>query len=229
MRTPRCRSGPKGCRLNTKDVTMPKFQPAPRIPQNRSGSSFSLARTERPSAVTSSTARRLSMVSPNCRWSRPTPPPSVRPATPVWPMTPIGQTSPCACAATSSSPRSAPPLAVAVRVAGSTVTPRICDRSTTRPPSQVECPAGLWPPQRTASSRSCSRANRMAVATSAVDRGWRMTAGRRSWTAFQRRRASSYEGSSGVMIGPAKTRRSSLTDRGLMRSRQPSTARGAGG
>jgi hypothetical protein len=73
---------------------------------------------------------RLSIVSPKLRCSRPTPPPSVSPATPVWPMTPIGQTRPWAWAATSSSPSSAPPFARAVRVRGSAATPRIADMST---------------------------------------------------------------------------------------------------
>ena len=41
------------------------------MPQNSSGSSASLARTSRPSAVTSSTAARLSIVRPNWRCSRP--------------------------------------------------------------------------------------------------------------------------------------------------------------
>ena len=76
------------------------------------------ARTRRPSAVTSSTARRLSIVKPCLRCSRPMPPPSVRPPTPVCETTPTGQTSPCACAATSSSPSNAPPATRAVRVVG---------------------------------------------------------------------------------------------------------------
>ena len=48
-------------------------------PPEELGSSDELTRTVRPSAVTSSTARRLSMVRPKCRWRRPIPPPSVRP------------------------------------------------------------------------------------------------------------------------------------------------------
>ena len=52
-----CVTGPsKGCRRNSNDVTIPKFAPAPRMPQKSSGFSSSLARTTRPSAVTSSTA-----------------------------------------------------------------------------------------------------------------------------------------------------------------------------
>ena len=189
VRTPRWRSGPNGWSRNSNAVAIPKFQPAPRRPQKSSGSSVSVARTSRPSAVTSSTAARLSIVSPKWRWRRPTPPPSVSPATPVWPTTPIGQTRPCACAATSSSPRSAPPFARAVRVRGSTSTPRIADMSTRSPPFAPPSPAALWPPDRTAISRSCSRAKRIAVATSSALDGRAMTAGRRSWIAFQRRRA----------------------------------------
>ena len=160
-------------------------------PQNSSGCSVSLARTTRPSAVTSSTAARLSRVRPNPRCSRPTPPPSVSPATPVWPTTPTGHTRPCACAAMSSSPRSEPPFECAVRAAGSTSTPRIADRSMTRPPSQLEWPAGLCPPDRTAISSPRSRPKRIAVATSVALPGRRIAAGRRSCTAFHSRRASS--------------------------------------
>ena len=90
VRTPRWRSGPNGWSRNSNAVAIPKFQPAPRRPQKSSGSSVSVARTSRPSAVTSSTAVRLSIVSPKFRWRRPTPPPSVSPATPVWPTTPVG-------------------------------------------------------------------------------------------------------------------------------------------
>ena len=110
-----------GWRRNVNDVAIPKFAPAPRRPQKSSGFSSSLARTRRPSAVTSSTERRLSIVSPCFRWSRPMPPPRVSPATPVCETTPTGQTSPAACACSSSSARSAPPATRAVRAPGSTV------------------------------------------------------------------------------------------------------------
>ena len=60
-----------GLRRNVKDVAIPKFAPAPRRPQKSSGFSSSLARTRRPSAVTSSTSRRLSIVSPCFRCNRP--------------------------------------------------------------------------------------------------------------------------------------------------------------
>ena len=83
-----------GCSRNSNEVTIPKFAPAPRMPQKSSGCSSSLARTCRPSAVTSSTDSRLSIVRPSLRCSRPIPPPSVRPATPVCETTPTGHTSP---------------------------------------------------------------------------------------------------------------------------------------
>ena len=47
-----------------------------------------------------------------------------------------------------------------------TSTPRIADMSTSRPPFAPPSPAALWPPDRTVISRSCSRAKRIAVATS---------------------------------------------------------------
>ena len=55
----------------------PEFPPPPRMPQNRSAFSVSLARSTRPSAVTISAAIRLSQVSPYLRPSLPKPPPSV--------------------------------------------------------------------------------------------------------------------------------------------------------
>ncbi len=178
------------------------------MPQNSSGSSISLVRTSRPSAVTTSTAARLSIVRPSCRWRRPTPPPSVSPATPVWPTTPTGQTRPCAWAATSSSPRSAPPFARAVRRSGvhgdSAHRRQVHDQAAARPVS----PARLCPPDRTLISRSWSRPKQIAVATSEAFRGRTMAAGRRSWSAFHSRRASSYDPCAGVMTSPPNDRRS---------------------
>ena len=52
----------------------------------------------------------------------------------------------------------------------STRTPVICERSIIRPPSQTALPAMLWPAPRTATSRSCSRANFTAVLMSDVVR-----------------------------------------------------------
>jgi hypothetical protein len=61
----------------------PKLPPPPRSAQNRSGCSSAEARTCSPSALTSSTASRLSQARPCLRSSHPEPPPSVSPATPV--------------------------------------------------------------------------------------------------------------------------------------------------
>ena len=119
------------------------------------------------------------------------PPPSVRPPTPVCETTPTGQTSPCACAAVSSPARCEPPPTRAVRASGSTSTPRIAARSITIPSSHVERPGMLWPPQRTATTSSCSRAKRSAVTTSSAPVGLTISAGRRSIALFQTARAES--------------------------------------
>ena len=166
-----------GARSNSSAVTIPKLGPAPRMPQNRSACSSSLARTWRPSAVTSSTARRQSIARPSLRWRRPMPPPSVRPAMPVCETVPAVHARPTAWAASSSSARRAPPLQRATRRSGSTVTPRIRARSMITPSSQVECPGRLWPPLRTAIGRSSSRANRSAAATSSALVGRRIRRG----------------------------------------------------
>ena len=148
-------------------MAIPKFQPAPRMPQNSSGSSVSLARTNRPSAVTSSTARRLSIVSPKWRCSRPTPPPSVSPATPVWPIDAgradeamrLGGDVELAEERAAVDPRHA-----RRRVDGHAAHPRHVDdeAAVTARVTRRRCGRRTG----TASARSCSRANRMAVATS---------------------------------------------------------------
>ena len=56
-----------GCARNRNDVTTPKLPPPPRTPQNRSAFSSALAVTNRPSASTTSTPSRLSMVRPYLR------------------------------------------------------------------------------------------------------------------------------------------------------------------
>ena len=61
-----------------------------------------------------------------------------------------------------------PPPARTVRLAGSTSTEFRPERSSTTPSSQTPRPPPLWPPPRTASSRSWSRANAIVAATSAV-------------------------------------------------------------
>ena len=77
-----------GCVSNSNDAATPKLPPPPRNAQNRSGSySASTIRTW-PSAVTTSTCVTLSIASPCLPISQPSPPPSVRPATPVVDTTP---------------------------------------------------------------------------------------------------------------------------------------------
>src|SRR5262245_24936181 len=138
------------------------------------------------------------------------PPPSVRPATPVEPTTPPGVTRPAPWVAVSKSSQVAPPPARATLVAGSTSTRRSRVRSITSPPSFMQCPAGLWPPPRTATSRSCVRAKSSAVATSSAPRQRAITAGRRSMRALKQRRASSYPSSPSTRASPANELRSSL-------------------
>ena len=145
--------GPTGWSWNSKLVTTPKFPPPPRSPQKRSAFSVSLARTWRPSAVTTSAESRLSTVMPYFRLSQPKPPPSVRPATPVVELMPSGVARPCACAAASKSASVQPGSTVARRAFGSTWTRFISDRSIMRPSSQTALPAMLCPPPRIETSR----------------------------------------------------------------------------
>src|SRR5207302_1514826 len=148
--------GPTACRRYSNEVTTPKLPPPPRSAQNRSGFSVALVRARRPSAVTTSTAVRLSHERPYLRPMRPTPPPSVSPATPVSAAVPAVVASPKACASRSNSPSSTPDSTRARPARGSTRTLRMDDTSTTRPPSQPDCPDRLWPPPRTAVSRPCA-------------------------------------------------------------------------
>src|SRR6266540_2981652 len=99
------------------------------------------------------------------------PPPKVRPASPVCVTIPAGTASPKACVSRSSSPRSAPAWALAVRASGSTRMPFMRPRSMTIPPSQSESPGKLCPPPLTATGRLVSRANRTAEMTSELVEG----------------------------------------------------------
>jgi hypothetical protein len=86
-------------------------------------------------------------------------------------------------------PHVAPPWARAVRLAGSTVTSFISERSITIPPSQVPLPAALCPPPRTATGTPCSRPNATATVTSSRLVQGATTAGRLSIMAFHTRLA----------------------------------------
>ena len=145
---------------------------------------------------------RLSIASPYFRLSHPMPPPRVSPPMPVWLTRPTGTASPCSCVAASRSPSSAPPPTFARRAAGSTVTWFIRLRSMTRPSSTTHEPDMLWAPQRTATSRPFSAANRTAACTSDSSAHMATASGRRSMAAFQTRRASSYVGSPAPTTSP---------------------------
>ena len=130
------------------------------------------------------------------------PPPSVSPPTPVVEMMPPVVARPNGYPAAFMSPQVAPPSTRAVWVSGSTRTPRMVERSTTRASSAVPNPGTLCDPPRTATVRSFSAANRTAVITSPVLAGRTITAGRRSIMALYTRRASSYSASSAVVTVP---------------------------
>jgi hypothetical protein len=89
----------------------------------------------------------------------------------------VGVASPCACVSWSTSAQTAPPPTVARRIWGSTRTPFIGERSITIPPSQVEKPAMLWLPPRTAIVRLLLRAKPTAAITSVVPAQGTTTAG----------------------------------------------------
>ena len=107
--------------MNSNSVTIPKFPPPPRTAQNRSECSCSEARSIRPSAVTISTATRLSDDRPASRDNQPNPPPSVRPGHTVLLMNPPGTARPCAWVTASNSPHVVPPPHRTRRFLGSTL------------------------------------------------------------------------------------------------------------
>src|SRR5262245_7515525 len=148
-------AGPTGCKVNSKEVTTPKFPPPPRSAQNRSAFSLLLAVRTAPSAVTTSAEMRLSQLRPYLFRSQPIPPPNVRPDTPVCDTIPPGVAREKACVSRSTSAHVAPAWTHAIRRLRSTMTLFICERSITRPSSQIELPATLCPPPRTAISNLC--------------------------------------------------------------------------
>ncbi len=121
----------------------------------------------------------LSTVKPCLRVSRPWPPPSDSPPTPVCEIAPPTPASLNSCALRSKSHQVAPPSTRAVRRSGSTRTPRSWPRSMTRSPSAVEWPAALCPPPRMAGVQPPSRAKVTAAATSAGVAGRMTSAGRK--------------------------------------------------
>ena len=116
---------------------MPKLPSPPRIAQKRSGSLSSLASTTSPSAVTTSAARRSSIVSPFLRARNPMPPARVIPPIPTDPASPKPVTRPCSPVAFVYSPAVIPVSTQAVFASASMSRAFISDRSTTMPPSVV--------------------------------------------------------------------------------------------
>src|SRR6266536_335776 len=169
--------GPTSCSRKVNRVTTPKLPPPPRSAQNSSGCWSRLAVRIAPSAVTASTSARLSTVKPKRRARYPQPPPRVRPATPVSDTNPSTVASPWAWVAWSTSPSRQPGPTWATLAWGSTLTSRICDRSSVKPPSAMEVPAMLWPPPLMLSSSPWSLANPTAAATSWAEAGCRTRAG----------------------------------------------------
>jgi hypothetical protein len=161
-------TGPTGCRRYSNEVTTPKLCPAPRMAQNRSSCCVALAVRRTPSAVTISTASRLSMAKPYLLLSQLCPPPRVSAAMPVVETVPTGVARPKACVSRSNSPPSTPGSARTVRAMGSTRMLFMRDKSSIRPPSQTALPAILCPPPRIETRRSCARANCTAAMTSAA-------------------------------------------------------------
>ncbi len=120
------------------------------------------------------------MVRPWRRVRCPSPPPRVRPPTPVVEMIPLGTASPYGWAAWSTSPQRQPACTRTVPVFGSTRMPRMGERSTTRPSFTEPSPPALWPPPRMARGMPLFRAKARAVCTSVASTQRASAAGRLS-------------------------------------------------
>ena len=198
-----------GWSRNSNAVAIPKFQPAPRRPQKSSGSSVSLARTRRPSAVTSSTARRLSIVRPKCRWQ-----PARRRRRASARRRRCGRRrrpgrrgrAPARRRRARRGARRRSPGRCAV--AGSTVDAAHRGHVDDEAAVDARVARGAVAAGPDGDLQVVLAPEAMAVATSPASRGRTMTAGRRSWTAFHSRRASSYVADAGVMTSPPTVRRS---------------------
>src|SRR5215217_3126245 len=209
---PASTSGPTGWSVSSSAVTTPKFPPPPRRAHSSSGCSVADARTRSPSAVISSAASRLSHASPCLRSSQPEPPPIVRPATPVVETRPPVVARPCSCVARSTCAHVAPPPTRAIRATGSTVTSSIPRTSRTRPSSRRDRPATEWPPARTATDRSWSRAKARAAMTSSGAAHRATRRGRVRTMALNSTHASSNSGAPGPYRPPRRRKRSSSAE-----------------
>ena len=165
--SPRFTSGPTSCSANSNSVTTPKLPPPPRSAQCRSAFSAADAVTTR--AVGGDDARRHEVVAAQAVLAR-------QPADPAAEAQ-AGDAGVADHAARHGQtvllrgrveigPGCAAAAARAARAGVDGDTSRIALRSIIRPSSTTPWPAKLWPPPRTAISRSCSRANPIAAATS---------------------------------------------------------------
>ena len=125
------------CNRSWRRVATPKLPSPPRIAQKRSGSLSSLACTISPSAVTTSAASRLSIVSPFFRTRKPIPPASVIPPIPTEPVSPRPVARPRSPTALVYSPAVIPVSTQAVFASASMSRARMPERSITIPPSLV--------------------------------------------------------------------------------------------
>src|SRR5579862_421639 len=196
-----------GCSRSSNSLTTPKLPPPPRNAQNNSEFSFSLQRTNEPSAVTTSAPITLSQDIPKRLVSHPVPPPKISPEAPVCETTPAGKTSPASCVAVSIDPNKQPPAAQARRFPESTLTLRNLDKSITSS-SQVLKPGRLCPPHRTAVRIPPFDAVFTTLRTSFTSAQRAIKRGDRETMPFQILRASSYPLSPGRSRSPRNSRRS---------------------
>ena len=161
-----------GSRSNSSDVTTPKPPLPPRAAHSRSGVLVSVARTNVPSASTSSAAVIALHCRPCWREYQLTPPPSDEPTTPTPGLDMCIPASPTRPARAMTSPQSTPASARAVRLAPSTRSPVIAEvRSSTASPSRPASGGAPWPVPWGATRRPDAAAARTIRATSCGSAG----------------------------------------------------------
>ena len=171
---------------------MPKLPPPPRRPQNSSGSLSASTRSRSTVGGDEVDGAQVVDGEPVLAHEVPEPAAERQPADPDVTDRPAGGGQAVALGGevelrphqAAGGPRDA-------RAPGSTETAFICERSIITPSSQTEWPTTEWPPPRTESGSSRSRANRSACWTSSAPAQRAIRAGRRSMAPFQIRRASS--------------------------------------
>ena len=192
---------------NSSEAATPKLPPPPRSAQNRSGSCSPSTMRTAPSAVTSSTAVRLSIDMPYLPINQPNPPPRVRPATArrrdhaAGGGLAVGVGDPVVLV-----PRDAAlcPRPPAARVHIDAAHQRQVDHQ----PTLGDGPAGhVVASARTEISSPASRPNATASRTSATLRQRAIRPGRPSTRPLCTARTSSYPRSSGATSNPLKQQR----------------------